>query len=274
MPSDKIIREHNCAAKALGKQKVSEKINSLASLLNDSTPFVQIAAIESLGILKDGKYSTKLLEFVNNQDADISQAAIIALGNMDIKEDEKLIFQNLLEKQIENPNWVVRKAIATTLGKLNTDEAFELLLRMLAQENEYLVDKEILFSLGNLNNSKDTLPLLINFTTESSLRENTLDILSKLGKIVIPFLQKALENDDSDIRANIVSILSRISDDKSMQILVKLASSDSSAYVRKQAVLALNNFNHDQRAIWAIMWAANHDVDSLVVQTAKSLLIS
>lgn len=264
-----------CAAKALAKQKVNEKIiDSLAILLDDNFPFVQIAAIESLGSLKADKYCDKLFEFISNPDSDISQAAIISLSSINLSEHKIKLFQGLLENQIENPNWIVRKAIATALGSIKTDDSFNFLLKMLDQEKENLVDKEILLSLGKLSDLWETIPLLINFTNVPRLRENTLDVIVNLGKKVVPYLQKVIDNEDAEVRANIVSILSMINDPKAIQILVKTVSSDSSPNVRKQTVLALNNFSNDQRAIWAIMWVANHDPDTLVMQTAKSLLVS
>jgi len=264
------------AAKALGKQKSNNKIiNSLAKLLDDSIPFVQIAVLESLGNLNAKTFASKIESFVSHSDANIAQAAINALSRFKFSSTKGHEVEELLKRQIENSNWIVRKAIAEALGELNTTTALELLLRMLAQETESIVDKEIILSLGKLPNNKDVIPILISFTSDKKFRDISLDVLVGFDKKVIPYLEKSLtENDDSEMKINIISILSRINDDKSIKILVNLASSEISSNVRKQAILALKNFSHDQRAIWAIMWAVNNDNDELVRQVAKSLLIS
>jgi len=264
------------AAKALGKQKANPKIiNSLAELLNDSIPFVQIAVLESLGNLNAKNFANTIESFVNNSDANISQAAINALSRFKLNPAKELEIEKLLEGQMENSNWIVRKAIAEALGELKTKNALDLLLIMLAQEAENIVDKEIILSLGKLPNHKEVIPILISFTSEKKFRDITLDVLVAFDKKVIPYLEKSLtKNNDTEMKKNLISILSRINDDKSIKILVNLASSEISANVRKQAILALKNFSHDQRAIWAIMWAVNNDSDELVRQVAKSLLIS
>lgn len=264
-----------CSAKALEKQQYSEEIvDSISELLNDKIPFVRIAAIETLGTLKAEKYSENLLKLISDNDYDISQAAIISLGNMILNHEKLEKFENVLEKEIENNNWLIRKAVAKALGELPTQNSMNLLLRMLAQETENIVDKEIINSLSILPEREKSIPLLISFSEEHELRENIIESLVQIGKDVIPFIQKYIENSDTETKVNIISVLSRINNDKSIQLLTKLSSGESSPNVRKQSVIALGNFKNDQRALWAIMWAANNDNDSLVAQTAKSLLVS
>ncbi|MFN4151519.1 MAG: HEAT repeat domain-containing protein, partial [Candidatus Sericytochromatia bacterium] len=187
--------------------------------------------------------------------------------------EENNLFFDLLEKQTDNKNWIVRKSVAFALGKTNNKLSYELLMTMLAQENDTIVDAQIIKSIGQLPDKNKVIPTLISFTKFEDFSDIALDVLADLGKDIIPFIQKELNNQDSEVRINLVSVLSKIEDDKSILLLTKLASEDSSPNVRKHAILSLSKFIHTQKAIWAVMWVANHDSDIYVRQSAKDLLV-
>jgi HEAT repeat protein len=262
-----------CVAKSLESHKNEKSLKTLSNLLQDEIPFVKIAAMESIGNIKEERFYKTLTGFINNKDSDIASSAILALSKFNLPEKENALFFELLEKQTDNKNWIVRKSVAFALGQIKYDLSYEILMTMLAQENDSLVDSEIITSIGNLPNKNKVIPTLISFTKFEDFSDISLDVLANLGKDIIPFIQKELNNPDSEVRINLVSVLSKIEDDKSIQLLTKLASEDSSPNVRKHAILSLSKFIHTQKAIWAVMWVANHDSDIYVRKSAKDLLV-
>lgn len=262
-----------CVAKSLSSHKNEKSLNVLSNLLTDEIPFVKIAAMESIGNIKEHNFFEKITNFINDKDPDISSSAILSLSSFDMSEKENNLFFELLEKQTDNKNWIVRKSVAFALGKMNHQLSYELLMTMLAQENDTIVDSQIIKSIGELPDKNKVIPTLISFTKFEDFSDIALDVLADLGKDIIPFIQKELNNQDSEVRINLVSVLSKIEDDKSILLLTKLASEDSSPNVRKHAILSLSKFIHTQKAIWAVMWVANHDSDLYVRQSAKDLLV-
>ncbi len=264
-----------CVARALEKQEVTnELIDSLNILINDDSPFVKIASIETIGKLKINQLSTKLFQMANIIDSDISQSAIVALSNFDLNIDDIQRFESLLQTHIKNADWVIRKAVAQALGNIHTQKSYDLLTEMLDIEEEKLVNIEIIRAMSKKSNYEEVINKIINMTLNDKLRESAIQVLKSLGAKIIPNLQNSLNTTNHQLIANIISIMSTINDDKSIISLVKLASNDSSPSIRKNAIIALGAFKHDQKAIWAIMWSANYDNDSLVAQAAKMLLIS
>lgn len=262
-----------CVAKALSSHTNIKSLDVLSSLLDDPIPFVKIAAMESIGNIKEHSFFESLHKFVNDPDSDISSSAILAISEIDLLDSDIKIFFDLLEKQVENKNWIVRKSVAFALGQIKHNSSYDLLMSMLAQEEDSIVDSQIIKSIGQLPQKDKVIPTLISFTKFQDFSDISLDVLADLGKEIIPFIQKELDNPDSEVRINLVSVLSKIEDDKSILLLTKLASEDTSPNVRKHAILSLSKFIHNQKAMWAIMWVANHDSDLYVKQSAKDLLV-
>lgn len=262
------------AVKALAKLPFSEEIiANLIKLINDKSPFVKIAVINALGELNAVETMDILFRFILDKDPDIAKTAILAISNLDLCEKDKNRFLNFLAIQIESKEWLIRKAVATALGNIKNEESFELLFRLLASETENIVDNEILTSIANFN-TRDAILALIDFINFDELKDKSVALLSNFDDSVIPYLKAAFDNNDVEIKLTIISILGEIKSDKVLTVLLKYSSEGLSPNIRKQALLALSNFCKDQRAIWAIMWAANNDSDQIVQQTSKMLMVS
>lgn len=262
------------AVKALAKLPVNDEvISNLIKLINDKIPFVKIAVIDAFGELKASETMDILFKFILDKDPDIAETAILAISNLDLSEKNKNLFLDLLAIQIESKEWLIRKAVAKALGNIKNEESFELLFRMLASETETIVDNEILTSIAKYNN-KEAICALIDFINFEELRDKSMDLLSKYDEVVIPYLKDSFDTNDFEAKLVIISILGEIKSNKVIPLLLKYSSEDLSPNIRKQALLALSNFSKDQRAIWAIMWAANNDSDQIVKQTAKMLMVS
>ena len=276
-------------AKSLAYQNIdADSVNYLKSLLNDQVPFVRISAIETLGKIEQNLLSlenyeiinqdflNKLIELSDNADPDISKSAIIALSNFNYDPDK---FYNILKSKFNNKDWIIRKSVAYVLKLIDDSQiAYKIMLEMIDKENENLVLKEIICSLAaiyqNISDNDQILFTLLNYTLNDDLREFTINVISAMDKSIIHKLQNYFDISGNDLKMNIISIIANIDDEKSLQFLIKLSSYDSSPKIRKHTILSLNNFKNQQRALWAIMWAANHDTDLYVNQTAKSLLVS
>ncbi len=276
-------------AKLLVYQNINNKsIEYLKKLLNDEVPFVRISAIETLGKIEDGlsnldrcekiskDFLNKLIELSDNDDSDISKSAIIALSSFNYDADK---FYSILENKFNNNDWIIRKSVAYVLGIIDDSKiAYKIMLEMITKENEKIVLKEIVKSLSHIYTKADfkdqILYRLLKFTVDDDLRDFTIETISLMDKSIVTKLQNIFEISSDELKMNIISIVSKINDEKALQFLIKLSSYDSLSKIRKHAILSLNNFKDQQRALWAIMWAANHDTDLYVSQTAKSLLVS
>jgi len=263
------------AIKTFSKQKINEEvIKKFIDLLNDKSPFVVIAIIEALGEMKSDEFIKTLYHFVLSSDFNIIETAINALNNFNLSHEDEKKFLYLLSIQSENKDWIVRKAVAKALEKIKNNDSLELLLKMLAQENEDIVDIQILTSLIKQELNDTVISVLIEFLSIDNMRDKVIQTLSKSDEKIIPYLRNVFYSSDSDTKIAIISIISEINSHNSLNFLLKSASEDSSSNVRKHSILALNSFLKDQRALWAIMWSANNDSDFIVKQTAKMLLVS
>ncbi|MFN8670564.1 MAG: HEAT repeat domain-containing protein [Candidatus Sericytochromatia bacterium] len=261
--------------KSISKQNLSvEAINNLLPLLDDEAPFVKIAVIEALGELKMHEFSDFLFHFIIDLDFDISETAINSLSNFDMNEEEQIKFLNYLIIQTYNENWIVRKAVSKALGKIKNKNALEILLSMLASEYEEIVDFQIMNSILKHKLDNSIMELFIELINLNTTKNTAIKALANAGEEILLYIKNIFELLDNETKISLISVLEKINSSKSMSLLLKYASEDSSPNVRKHALLSLNTFIKDQRAMWAIMWAANNDSDFVVKQTAKMMLVS
>ncbi|MFN8578085.1 MAG: HEAT repeat domain-containing protein [Candidatus Sericytochromatia bacterium] len=260
-------------------------IKTLIKLLTDKTPFVRISALESISNIKDldrlennkplfEQISKILVQLINEDDSDISQAAISAFANINY-DNEK--FSIVLKEKFNDKDWLIRKSVASALKmSLDVSKSYLLLNEMLESENENLVMIEILKSLSEIYNKShhkhEIINTLINYSNNDKLREYSIEILSSMDSSIVGTLQNIFDVSEVETKLNIISVFTNFANEKSLQMLIKISSNDSSPKVRKHAILSLSNFKSHQRAMWAIMWAANHDQDTFVSQSAKSIL--
>jgi HEAT repeat protein len=103
----------------------------------------------------------------------------------------------------------------------------------------------------------------------STIRDNAAEKLTDMGEAAVDNLIMALEDRDSNVRANAAWVLGRIKDKKAVEPLIK-AARDRSAKVRSYAALALGKLG-DEKAV-PVLNAALNDTNRDVRLTARQAL--
>ncbi len=142
---DKILQVRNAAESSIiriapGKDVLKRVGDELLGI-----PESRAAAITILGRLKDTRYSpaiTKLLEGLDEAEADLIRRCITALGELDFKESWKTVSDRAVHKVAD-----VREAVASTLGMLKMKESYETILK-LSDDKSVNVSSQAFESMG------------------------------------------------------------------------------------------------------------------------------
>ena len=180
-------------AKAIGMLKFDKCADLLIALAREPGKWfgredrfaIQMAAIESLGILKEAKAVEALLELLHDsRDNEILLKAVYALGEIG---SESAVLP-LLSKMHAKP-WVALSA-AGALTRIGGEDAFNGLILSLKHEDEMVVSASI-WALGEMGDPRAVGPLFdVGGKAEHLMRS---DVVWALGRIGDPSALDALE---------------------------------------------------------------------------------
>jgi HEAT repeat protein len=222
-----------CAARSLGEIGNTDAVEPLIKALGYTNEDVRAEAARALGRIKDSRAVEPLIKLLTGaqsdlrkrilssgpEDTDLRQAAK-ALGEIkDARAVEPLI--NALGHKTSG----VREAAAYALGKIKDARAVEALGKAL-KDDERSVFEAVVEALGEIRDPRalDTLAALP--TIRFDCVERALDKINGIGPIE-PII-KDLADEDQDIRAKSASLLSRFTNEKAVEALVKaLVAQDS-----------------------------------------------
>ena len=111
----------------------------------------------------------------------------------------------------DEKDWLIRRDIIRTLGKIGDKRTVEPLSNVLKNENEY-VKKVVAQALGEIGDVKAVKPLLslCSASEKSEVRKQAENAILQIGKPGIPALMSSLENEDAWARSSATSLISRI----------------------------------------------------------------
>lgn len=186
----------------------------LEPVINDSNVRVRYAAVSSMSRVGEANRDRALEllrdRLMNETEADVQAAAADALGGLKLTE----AFDDIVEIYRQTQEWLVAFSVIACLGEMGDPRAFDVLTEALQSENQ-LVKTVAIGSLGELGDPR-----------------------------ALDFLQSYLNDADWQVRSRLVQALSRIGGEQAQQLLQQLAQ-DQSQQVAEEAQQALNESSGD-----------------------------
>ncbi len=183
----------------------------------------------------------QLISALSDEDTDVRQNAIIALGNLgDPRAVEPLI------SALSDEDTDVRQNAIIALGKLGDSRAVEPLIAALKDADPFMRSRAA-FALGEIEDSRAIEPLIDALKDEDRLmRFSAVDALNQLDdQRVIELLIAALKDADPFMRSRAAFALGKLDDSRDVGPLIS-ALSDEDTDVRRNAIIALGNLGDSQ----------------------------
>ena len=218
---------------AIRLDQVAADVDKMIQNLNDTSPSVREAAVETLKELNDTRAVEPLIQALKDEDSS------------------------------------VREGAAWSLGKLNDSLAVVPLILAL-KDTYYWVRWNAAWSLGELNDTRAVEPLILALKDkDSDGRWRAAESLGKLNDIrAVEPLILALNDEDSDVQLHAAESLGKLNDIRAVEPLI-LTLKDEYSSVRWWAAWALGNLG-DIRAIEPLKSALKDEDEDEVVREAAA----
>jgi hypothetical protein len=182
-----------------------EGVDSLLSTLGIEDNRVKLAAIASLGRSGDARALSPLIRLLGDENRNIREASVRALGAFGEGAVEPLI------RALGDEDWHIRVGGAIALRIIGDSRGVEPLIRALSDENRF-VRREAVKSLGRIGDRRATEPLIsVLGDMDTGVRTRA---AAALGKIADPRaigpLTHALEDRNPELQEAAIEALSRI----------------------------------------------------------------
>lgn len=274
------------AAKVIGLLQYKEALPSLIDALNDEE-WVCFSVLESIALFKDNSTINSIITLLNNTSDSIRYAAIDALGKIGSKEAAKALLEYFKKADDFEKEAIIKSLvqIGMTPSLLESSEILKnilkngdweekmIALKGIADIKEISCVKDIIDLAGSLDSSEpedeDKLvfikDVLINIGCNDSLinilndpeiryrgRKIVIEVIGELGcKEAVPYIVNLLGVDFRDVRRAAAKALVKMPDMCIGNILFD-AIDDEDGHVRKEAVIALGKIK-DERAFMPLM---------------------
>jgi HEAT repeat protein len=257
--SDTWVRYYT--ARALGRIRSPESMDVLANALrSDPANQVRIAAADALGSIGGRRTVSLLAPYVNSEDHDLSQAALMALGVVGHPDAFQPILSALRSSEPEQRLVAVRAMAAR-----RDQEAVEALQWAASAESNEAVAEAAIEELARMA-TPDSIASLLRIASDRRLRERVIDQISRLGRTHLNLIKAGLSNPQLETRRAVVEALGRMKNPEASEALIT-ALDDERAEVRLAALLALRRLGSQvpHRKLWNI---AQNDPDAGVREAA------
>ncbi|MFH1860828.1 MAG: HEAT repeat domain-containing protein [bacterium] len=211
-------------------------VPSLIEVLYYGNDTARANATLALGQLKDKQAVSALTAMLKDEAWYVRAAAVIALGEI----ADKSALGPLVTVAMEDKNEDVRVYASNALGKIDDDEVIKFLMIALDDSNPDIQFNAAL-ALGE-RGYIEGIRLLIEYLNakDSSIRKIVINRLTKIGKIAIPELIKAMGHKNNTIRKVVTDILITMGDDAIISLLQVLQHQDGNhEIVRWYVAIAL-----------------------------------
>ncbi len=254
------------AIKELGKMQSKNAIPKLKEIAQNSNANINLRlnSILALAEIGDRTFITKFLPLENQQDIEIVEAIIIAIGKLRATE-----YIMEFEKFINSSNKDIKITILETLDKINDEQSIKMIIKFysdidieikeivkfylqksttFAEVSKKMSDNEILNILTIVQ--KERASILIRKMIENGENKTILKILIKaLGELDIDDnieLLKSLFNKENDkkIKIMIIEAMERIENKGKKEFLIEILKSDDRD-IKTKALISLGNCSSD-----------------------------
>jgi HEAT repeat protein len=184
----KDLRQH---LKTLNDPQDIEAVLRLSGAMGNEESIVRWTATEALALIGDETATASLLHALHDKSWTVKLAAIRGMVNM--KKDAAIT--GLLQV-IDDPNSLVREAVAETLGIIGDPNISEYLAKLLEDDDDF-VRRAAAESLGGLTDESvvDSLAVALQNENESVVTWAIIEALGKIkGKVAVPTLIEYLED--------------------------------------------------------------------------------
>jgi HEAT repeat protein len=225
---------------ALQKIRDESAAPRIAFLLRDLDPKVQVAAIETTGLLRNQDSVPTLADVLSRaKDAKVRRAALTAMAMLPV-ESSRPIYQQYLNDKDEK----LRAAAAEGFARLKNPQDLPMLAKTWQEEKKTSPRLSLAFAqvmLGNREVSEfSPLQFLINNLNSASYRGEAFPFLVELARdpAVRAALYQPLQTGTKDEKTGLCGVLARSGDQSSVPELQKLTN-DADTEVAKEALKAV-----------------------------------
>ncbi|GKS57713.1 hypothetical protein YTPLAS18_12400 [Nitrospira sp.] len=198
---------------------------------------------DAIEILEEEKVKDEIeiqVDLLQDPDWVVRREAAVTLGEM---ADERCV--EPLAKALRDGDWQVREAAVDALANVGSP-AVETLIRML---RVWEVRRAAIQALGKIKDERVLDPLVAQLRIDE-FREDATTALTEVGRPAVSRLLAALKDKDEYVRKQAVIVLGRIKDPEAIDALIALLQ-DGDWYIRLTAAAALEAI-HDERGREAI----------------------
>jgi HEAT repeat protein len=234
-----VIYESLIAMQKIRDESAATQINFL---LRDLNPKVQIAALETVGLLQNKQALPDAVDALNRtRDIKVRRAALTAIAMLPDESSRKFYAQYLGDKDDK-----MRAAAAEGYARLKNPADQAMLEKAWQDEGKTSVRLALAFALVSLGNSElsefSPLQYLINTLNSAAYRDVAFAYLVEAARDepVRKALYPSLTNGTKDEKISVARILARSGDQESVAYLQKL-SNDTDADVAQEGSRALRN---------------------------------
>ena len=227
---------------AIQKIRDESAAKQIGFLIRDLNPKVQVAAIETVGLLRNQEALPDLVDALNRtRDARVRRAALTSIAMLPAESSRQLYARYLQDKDDK-----MRAAAAEGYGRLRNPDDRPMLEKAWQQEGKTPVRLALAFALVTLGETQlsefSPMQYLINTLNQAAYRDVAFAYLVEAARDdqVRRALYPSLEKGTRDEKISIARVLARSGDKNSIPRLQKL-SSDTDAEVAQEGMRALRN---------------------------------
>jgi HEAT repeat protein len=189
-------------------------------------------------ILEEEKVKDEIeiqIDLLKDPDWVVRREAAITLGEMG---DERCV--EPLCRALRDGDWQVRDVAIEGLGQIGSP-AVELLIKLL---RDWDVRKYAIAALGKIRDERVLDPLMLQLRNDE-FKDDALNALVELGQPALPRLAAALKDRDENVRKQAVKALGLIKDVEAIDPLISMLA-DSDYYIRLMAAAGLEAIGDDR----------------------------
>lgn len=248
----------------LGRSPSKSLVKKLIHELNSEDYLKKSLSIRILGRLKNPQACKSLQSLVEDRNDEIRSQAYKALSA--IRADQFL--REILTKGIRKKSYKVRKAVARCI-KNGAGEDLEDTLLMLLKDPDHDVRLITIDTLGKLGDAlcKDMVNLIIPLIHDEKLQDEILITLEKLGIPDLNSFYSFFKQSDARLKCRLINLISRHKESYLVDFLNRIIYEEEFFAVRRHAVMMLGELR-DKKATSALIKVKKEDPDEEVRKEA------
>lgn len=253
------------SARSLGRRVNTEALDALGRLAQkDAAPQVRAAAIAAVGQIGGARAVTLLAPLAEVDEADLSRAAIAALGT--IAHPDAI---TPLVAALGSPETDRRIDALRALAEQGGNQAVDALQLLVMKHEHPQVVQMAIHALGHLGN-REAVDTLVTLTSVPACRESCVEALGQLDEAKAAWVARGLSDERAVVRRAVVDALARMKCPRASEFL-RAALDDTDLTVRLDAVTALGHLGNTlaERRLVAIAVA---DENPTLRQAARTAL--